>query len=128
MDYTATLDTVEPVTIVSQCKTCGSFNNPRFNNLVGQTVLASTNLDDLFLGNFETDNEPIETADLRTTIGPGSFLGRYYTGSITRNIDDPEEANQISFCPNPACSAPTRRACVAGWSASATPMKSRNSI
>jgi hypothetical protein len=102
VDYTGTLTTVEPVTIASSNN--GTFNNPAYNGLIGQTVLASTSADNLYLGNFEMDNEPIYTADLRTTFGPGSFLGRFYTGSITREINDPEEANQITACLNPACS------------------------
>ena len=102
VDYTATLDTVEPVKIVGA--NAGAFNNPAYNGLIGQTVLASTSDDNLYLGNFEMDNEPIYTADLRTTIGPGNFLGRFYTGSITREINDPEEANQITACLDAACS------------------------
>ena len=112
VDYTATLDTVEPVTIEEECVSCApnganTFNNPIYNGLIGKTVLASTSEDDLFLGNFELDNEPIFTADLRTTFGPGNFLGRYYTGAINRQIDDPEEANQVIACTTPSCSSPT---------------------
>ena len=117
VDYTASLGTVEPV-LIAACATasgtlptptmpCTTWTNPGYSGLVGKTVLASTTDDNLYAGNFEFDNEPIFTADLRTTIGPGSFLGRYYTGGITRNIDDPGQANQITGCPNPACSPPT---------------------
>ena len=107
VDYTGTLDTVEPITIVAYCKACGTYNNPAFNGLVGQTVLGSTQYDNLYLGNYELDNEPIVTADLRTTIGPGNLLARFYTGSINRQIDDPDQAGQITGCPNPACTSPT---------------------
>lgn len=96
VDYTATLDTVEPVKIVGACSACGTYNNPAFGNLVGQTVLGSTQYDNLYLGNYELDNEPILTADLRTAIGPGNLLARFYTGSINRQIDDPQESNQIT--------------------------------
>ncbi len=116
VDYTATLDTVEPFTIApcvgeSSSATCvgaSDYNNPNYNGLVGQTVLASSTSDNLYLGNFEIDNEPIFTADLRTKFGPGAFLGRFYTGAISRNIDDPEEAQQLTSCPQPSCSSPTR--------------------
>jgi outer membrane receptor protein involved in Fe transport len=104
VDYTATLDTVEPFTIAPDGG--GNYNNPKFANLVGKTVLASSTYDNLYLGNFEIDNEPIFTADLRTLAGPGSFLGRFFTGSIQRNIDDPQESQQISSC-NAGCTMPT---------------------
>jgi hypothetical protein len=116
VDYTGTLATAEPFTIVPclPVATCNpathsatSFTNPNFLNDVGQTVLASANGDDLFQGNDETDNEPIFTADLRSSIGPGTFLGRFYAGSITRLITDPSEPTQITGCPNPACSPAT---------------------
>ena len=101
VDYTATNATVEPFTI-------GPGGNAAYNGLIGQTVLGSQYpYDDLYLGNSEIDNEPIFTADLKTTFGPGNFLGRFYTGSINRNIDDPEEAQQIAACPTPGCATPT---------------------
>jgi hypothetical protein len=119
VDYTANLTSAEPVTIVPclapapvpgttgppACQKTGSgpYNNPTYNGLIGQTILASTTDDPLYLGNYEYDNEPIFTADLRTTIGPGSFLGRFYTGDIERDLNDPEEAAQITACNNPAC-------------------------
>jgi outer membrane receptor protein involved in Fe transport len=115
VDYTATLDTVEPFTIApcigetspTSCAGASDYTNPAYGGLVGQTVLASSTEDNLYLGNFEIDNEPIFTADLKTKFGPGSFLGRFYTGAISRNIDDPEEAQQITSCPQPSCSSPT---------------------
>jgi outer membrane receptor for ferrienterochelin and colicin len=114
VDYTASLDTVEPVSIVACTPVqtgpmpppCTSYTNPSYGNLIGKTVLASTTDDNLYAGNFEFDNEPIFTADLRTTFGPGSFLARYYTGDTARNIDDPGQANQITNCPNAACTSP----------------------
>jgi outer membrane receptor for ferrienterochelin and colicin len=115
VDYTATLTTVEPFTIApcvgesnpATCAGASDYNNPGYNGLIGQTVLASSDEDNLYLGNFEIDNEPIFTADLRTSFGPGAFLGRFYTGAISRNIDDPEEAQQLTSCPQPSCSSPT---------------------
>jgi outer membrane receptor for ferrienterochelin and colicin len=106
VDYTGTLGTVEPYTIVGSCTTCGSsptFTNPIFANFIGQTVLAANGEDDLFAGNYETDSEPIFTFDLRSAIGRGTFLARYYAGSISRLLDDPGEATQIRNCLNPAC-------------------------
>lgn len=113
VDYTATLTTVEPVHIIAgPCAACGTFagnsgaptfTNPQFGNLVGSTVLASTVQDLLFLGNFETDNQPIFSGDLRTSIGKGTFLARYYAGSINRLISDPGEVNQILQCDDPTC-------------------------
>jgi hypothetical protein len=111
VDYSATDASQEPYTIVASCgpPTCTStnFTNPFYANLVGQTVLASNGKDDLFNGNSETDNEPIFTVDLRSGIGTGTFLARYYAGSITRLLNDPGEITQISGCPNPACNPAT---------------------
>ncbi len=111
VDYTATLDTVEPFTIVSALPGGDAYNNGQYNGYVGKTILASSTSDNLYVGNYELDNEPIFTADLRTTIGPGAFLGRFYTGAINRNIDDPAEATQINHCGDPSttiCASPTR--------------------
>jgi hypothetical protein len=116
VDYTGTLTTAEPFKIVPclPVATCNpatntgtSFTNPNFLNQVGNTVLAAANGDDLFQGNNETDNEPIFTADFRTAIGKGTFLGRFYAGSITRLITDPQEPTQITGCPNAACNPAT---------------------
>ena len=52
---------------------------------------------------FETDNEPIFTADLRTVIGPGTFLARFYGGSITRDIIQNTDTNAIGPCYSPDC-------------------------
>jgi outer membrane receptor protein involved in Fe transport len=108
VDYSGSLGTVEPYTIVGSCTTCGSgggttYTNPFYANYIGQTVLAANGDDDLFAGNTETDSEPIFTFDLRSAIGRGTFLARYYAGSIDRLITDPGEAFQITGCPNPAC-------------------------
>ena len=105
VDYSGTDPSVEPYTIVGSCgpPTCTSTNytNPFYANLVGQTVLASNGKDDLFAGNSETDSEPIFTVDLRSAIGTGTFLARYYAGSITRLLNDPGEVGQISGVPQP---------------------------
>lgn len=126
-DYTSNLTTEEPFHIVASCPNAAkgapsgpgtgmgcsrnsfsgltSFTNPSLLGLVGQTVYASSTDDNLYLGNFENDNEPFFTADLRTTLGPGSFLGRYYAASIARNIDGPAQVHQPYQCDDPTCSA-----------------------
>jgi outer membrane receptor protein involved in Fe transport len=107
VDYTGTLTTGEEYTIVGSCATCSTkgttYTNPLYANFIGQTVIAANGDDDLFQGNMETDNEPIFTVDLRSAIGPGTFLARYYTGSIARDLNDPAEPTQIVTCFNPAC-------------------------
>ena len=111
VDYTGTLTTAEPFTIVAACPTCGSgsgtFTNPVFAGFVGQTVLGANTEDGLFQGNSETDNEPIFSLDLRTSIGRGTLLARYYAGAIDRLITDPQEPTQITGCTNAACFPPT---------------------
>jgi outer membrane receptor protein involved in Fe transport len=121
-DYTGNLTTLEPFHIVATCPTmnaagnsgpgtgagCSYGTNPTYTapallGLVGKTEYASSNADNLYLGNFETDNEPFFTADLRTTFGPGSFLARYYATSIARDISDPQEAYQPIQCDDPTC-------------------------
>jgi outer membrane receptor protein involved in Fe transport len=49
------------------------------------------------------DNEPIYSAELRTSIGPGSFLARYYTGSINRVITQTFAPYANIPCSSPAC-------------------------
>jgi len=130
VDYTGTLTTEEPFKIIGSCPNpaslmgnapaspgtgtgCGfvsgnsglpTYTNPVYAGLIGHTVFASSTLDNLYLGNFETDNEPLFTGDFRTTIGPGSLLARYYASSINRSISDPTEAFQQLQCDDPACS------------------------
>jgi outer membrane receptor protein involved in Fe transport len=105
VDYTATLGSVEPYTIVGSLGP--DYTNPAYGNLIGHTIYAASFPDDgVYLGNFEQDSEPIFTADLRTAFGGGTFLGRFYTGSIDRVITDPGEVTQISACLNPTCSGP----------------------
>lgn len=128
-DYTGNLDTLEPFHIVANCpmapasftgntgpgsgfnctqsgSVSTSYTNPSLAALVGKTVYASGyNNDNLYQGNFETDNEPLFTADLRTAFGPGSLLARYYATSIARDLSDPGEAFQPAQCDDPTCSA-----------------------
>lgn len=128
-DYTSSLTTLEPFHIVGSCPKpsnpntptgpgtgngCGAFDgsnsgatsytNPALANLIGSTVYASSTNDNLYLGNYETDNEPFFSADLHTTLGPGSFLGRFYAASIARDINGPEQVRQPYQCDDAACS------------------------
>jgi outer membrane receptor protein involved in Fe transport len=72
-----------------------------FLGYVGKTV--PINLYAGYPNTFETDNEPIFTADLRTVIGPGTFLARFYGGSITRDIIQNTATGAIGPCYSPAC-------------------------
>lgn len=78
-----------------------NWTNQAFAGYIGQTV--PINLYAGYPNTYETDNEPITTADLRTVIGPGTFLARYYGGSITRDIIQDNTYNAIGPCFTPAC-------------------------
>ncbi|MGA7569942.1 MAG: TonB-dependent receptor [Candidatus Aquilonibacter sp.] len=78
-----------------------NFTNQKYLGYVGQTV--PINLYAGYPNTFETDNEPIFTADLRTVIGPGTFLARFYGGSITRDIIQNTDTNAIGPCYSPDC-------------------------
>lgn len=49
------------------------------------------------------DNEPIYSGELRTVIGPGSLLARYYTGAINRIITQQYNPVAVIPCTSPAC-------------------------
>ena len=119
-DYTSNLTTQEKFHIVASCApgtadtqgcannagldpTLTTYTNPAFAGLIGKTIYAASTADNLYLGNTLYDDQPIYTADLRTAIGPGTLLARYYEASIKREIDDPEEAVQPVACVTPAC-------------------------
>jgi outer membrane receptor protein involved in Fe transport len=69
--------------------------------LVGQTV--PINYYAAYPSTFETDNAPLYTGEFRTVIGPGTFLARYYAGSITRDVNQQAATGYISPCYDPAC-------------------------
>ncbi len=69
--------------------------------LVGQTV--PINLYAGYPNTSETDNEPIYTGEFRTVIGPGSFLARYYAGSVSRDLPQDAATYAISPCYTPSC-------------------------
>jgi outer membrane receptor protein involved in Fe transport len=78
-----------------------NWTNQAFAGYIGQTV--PINLYAGYPDTYETDNEPITTADLRTVIGPGTFLARYYAGSISRDIIQNNAYSAIGPCFTPAC-------------------------
>jgi outer membrane receptor protein involved in Fe transport len=69
--------------------------------LVGQTL--PINVYAAYPNTSETDNEPIYTGEFRTVIGPGSFLARYYAGSVSRNLPQDAAPYAISPCYTPSC-------------------------
>ncbi len=69
--------------------------------LVGQTV--PINYYAAYPNTYEFDNEPLYTADLRTVIGSGTFLARYYAGSVTRDVIQGAAPFALSPCFTPAC-------------------------
>jgi hypothetical protein len=72
-----------------------------FLGLVGQTV--KLNYYAAYPDTAETDNAPLYTGEFRTVIGPGTFLARYYAGSITRQVNQQAAPGYISPCYDPAC-------------------------
>lgn len=68
---------------------------------VGKTV--PINLYAGYPNTYEVDNEPIFTGDFRTVVGPGTFLARFYGGSITRDIIQNVDAGAIGPCYSPSC-------------------------
>lgn len=78
-----------------------NYTNQAFAGYIGKTV--PINLYAGYPNTYETDNEPITTADLRTVIGPGTFLARYYAGSITRDVIQNASPGEIGPCYTPAC-------------------------
>ncbi len=118
-DYTGTTSNFAPVVVIpcidtfppqnATNNTCtgndnppGSpaYNNPKYVNQIGKTVNGFYG----FNGSFETDNQPIFTADLRTALGAGTFLVRSYAGSIYRTVNGFGESGQVVQCGDPACS------------------------
>jgi outer membrane receptor protein involved in Fe transport len=78
-----------------------NWTNQNYAGLIGQTV--PINLYAGYPDTYETDSEPITTADLRTVIGPGTLLARYYAGAITRNVIQNNDYSAIGPCYTPAC-------------------------
>jgi outer membrane receptor protein involved in Fe transport len=78
-----------------------NWTNQMFAGQIGQKV--PINLYAGYPNTYETDSEPITTADLRTVIGPGTFLARYYAGSITRDVIQNNAFSALGPCFTPAC-------------------------
>ncbi len=72
-----------------------------FLGLVGQTV--PINLYAAYPNTTEYYNQPIYSGEFRTVLGPGSFLARYYAGSVSRNIPQNPATYAISPCYSPSC-------------------------
>ncbi len=70
-------------------------------SLIGQDV--PINLYAPYPNTGQFDNEPIYAAELRTSVGPGSLLARYYTGSINRVITQTFAPYANIPCSSPAC-------------------------
>jgi len=78
-----------------------NWTNQAFTGLIGQKV--PINLYAGYPDTYETDSEPITTADFRTVLGPGTFLARYYAGAITRNVIQNNAYSALGPCFTPAC-------------------------
>lgn len=78
-----------------------NWTNQNFTGLIGQKV--PINLYAGYPDTYETDSEPITTAELRTVLGPGTFLARYYAGAITRNVIQNNDYSALGPCFTPAC-------------------------
>ena len=70
-------------------------------NLIGRSV--PLNLYAPYPNTTEFDNEPIYSVEFRTVAGPGSFLARYYTGTINRIITQTYSPVAVIPCTSPAC-------------------------
>jgi outer membrane receptor protein involved in Fe transport len=78
-----------------------NWTNQNYTGLIGEKV--PINLYAGYPDTYETDSEPIFTGDFRTVLGPGTFLARYYAGSITRNVIQNNAYSAIGPCFDPAC-------------------------
>lgn len=70
-------------TNAAACSTANGYNGPL---LPGQTITTAQSV--FFPPEFEINNEPIFQAELRSSIGRDTILGRYYTASINRTLQD----------------------------------------
>ncbi|MGH9208929.1 MAG: TonB-dependent receptor domain-containing protein, partial [Acidimicrobiales bacterium] len=109
-DESGTLTSYNPSSILPCIDTndyspCGSnptypvYNNPAFASSLGKTVNGFFT----YGPEYETNNEPLYTADFRTGLGNATALLRYYAGSIYRTINQLDVAGLISTCGDPAC-------------------------
>jgi outer membrane receptor protein involved in Fe transport len=78
-----------------------NYTSPANSHLIGTTQ--PINLYAPYPNTSEFDNEPIYSAEFRTVAGPGSFLARYYTGTIDRIITQNYAPGALSPCTTPAC-------------------------
>ena len=78
-----------------------NYTSTPYQNLIGSNQLI--NFYAAYPNTFETDNEPIFTGQFRTQIGPGSFLARYYSGSISRTVRQNANPGANAPCYTPDC-------------------------
>jgi outer membrane receptor protein involved in Fe transport len=78
-----------------------NYTSAPYLNLIGTNQLI--NYYAAYPNTSESDNEPIFTGEFRTQIGPGSFLARYYAGSITRNVVQNANPGANAPCYTVAC-------------------------
>jgi outer membrane receptor protein involved in Fe transport len=89
--------------------TCPVGGNPAYYNYTANPYLGNVgktvpiNYYAAYPNTYEFDNEPIYTGEFRTVIGPGSFLARYYAGSVSRTVTQGAAPYAISPCYTPAC-------------------------
>jgi outer membrane receptor protein involved in Fe transport len=89
--------------------TCPAGGDPAYYNYTANPYLGYVGSKQLinyyaaYPNTYEFDNEPIYTGEFRTVIGPGSFLARYYAGSVSRTVTQDPAPFAISPCYTPAC-------------------------
>jgi hypothetical protein len=101
----SSLGSYSPFKVASQvcttpAKTTCYYTAPQYQGLIGQTVNIFSDSDH----EDEYDIEPFLTAELRTSIGPGTLRASAYAGSIVRTINGDADSNAVSACITPSCS------------------------
>jgi outer membrane receptor protein involved in Fe transport len=102
-DETGTLASYTYATIVPclPLPNCSNYTNASYGGLIGTKQYVQVS--DAYPANTEFDNEPIYAGEFRTVLGPGSFLARYYTGTISRTITQLNDNAITAPCGTPAC-------------------------
>jgi outer membrane receptor protein involved in Fe transport len=102
-DETGTLGSYTYATIVPclPLPTCANYTNAGYSSYIGSKQYVAVS--DAYPSNNEFDNEPIYSGEFRTVLGPGSFLARFYTGTISRTITQNNDNNVTEPCTTPSC-------------------------
>lgn len=102
-DETGTLGSYTYATIVPclPLPNCTNYTNAAYGGYIGTKQYVAVS--DAYPSNNEFDNEPIYSGEFRTVLGPGSFLARYYTGTISRTITQDNDNNVTAPCTTPSC-------------------------